>query len=118
ELERARPALTGARVLLCQLEIPLPVVISAAELASRAGVEVVLDPAPARKLPSELLSRLALIRLNSHEAQVVTGHAATDLGGARDAASWLLEQGVRAVVVQAGGEGNLLLTSGGELILP
>ncbi|NJN99481.1 MAG: ribokinase, partial [Anaerolineales bacterium] len=52
DLNRLESSLVGAKVLLLQLEVPLPAVVSAARLARQQGVTVVLDPAPAQPLPA------------------------------------------------------------------
>ncbi len=49
DVEAARAAIESADVLLTQLEIPVAAVERAAEIASAAGVTVMLDPAPARE---------------------------------------------------------------------
>ena len=56
-LERSRDLLTGATLVLLQLEIPLAHVLAAAGRARDAGARVMLDPAPACPLPAELVER-------------------------------------------------------------
>jgi ribokinase len=68
-----RRAIEGADVLLCQLETPLDAVLSAAGHARGAGVRVLLNAAPARVLPSELLALVDLLVVNEHEAAIVAG---------------------------------------------
>jgi len=51
DIERLRPYLQGANLLLMQLEIPLNLVASAAEVAQNMGIQVILDPAPAPTFP-------------------------------------------------------------------
>src|SRR5689334_9647914 len=53
DVARLEDALEGARVLLLQLEVPQPAVLAAALAARRRGATVILDPAPARPIPSE-----------------------------------------------------------------
>jgi ribokinase len=69
-----------ADVLLCQLEIPVQTVIAAARAARDAGTRVVLNAAPARPLPPELLDCLDLLVVNEVEAQTITGAGRDDLG--------------------------------------
>jgi ribokinase len=73
-----RLAIEGADVLLCQLEIPLPTVAQAAAAARTAGTMVVLNAAPARPLPAELLAAVDVLVVNQHEAEVI-GAAALEL---------------------------------------
>jgi len=63
-----RVAIESADVLLCQLETPLPTVAQAAAAARTAGTTVVLNAAPARRLPAELLGAVDLLIVNQHEA--------------------------------------------------
>jgi ribokinase len=48
-------AIEGSAFLLCQLEVPVETVQEAFRLAKAAGVKTILNPAPARRLPEELL---------------------------------------------------------------
>jgi ribokinase len=73
--EPDRAAVEAADVLLCQLEIPLPAVLQAAEWARNAGTTVVLNAAPARSLPVELLDVVDVLVVNQLEAAVIAGLA-------------------------------------------
>ena len=118
DVEAAAEMIQSARVVLCQLEIPLDAVLAACRIARAAGAKTVLDPAPARPLPDELLRLLDVIRPNASEAEGLTGVRVRDRATARQAAEQLLGRGVGAVAVQAGDEGNLLVWAGGECWLP
>jgi ribokinase len=118
DVDAAAGMIQSARVVLCQLEIPLETLLTACRLARAAGARVVLDPAPARPLPDELLRLLDVIRPNSHEAETLTGVKVRDRASARRAAEQLLGRGAGAAAVQAGEEGNLLIWSGGECWMP
>lgn len=61
----------AASMLVCQLEIPLPTVIAAAQAADAAGVPVLLNPSPARQLPVELIEAVSIAVVNRDEAGVV-----------------------------------------------
>jgi len=120
-IEQIRAAATmiqSARILLTQLEVPLEALMLAARLARQAGAKVVLDPSPPISLPDELLRVVSLIKPNAREAEALTGIQVRDRDSARDAAKRLLERGVGAVAVQAGDEGNLIVTTEGEYWFP
>ena len=68
-----RDAVADADALICQLEIPLSSVTEAAGAARAAGTFVVLNAAPARELPAELLGNTDLLVVNRGEAEKVTG---------------------------------------------
>ncbi|WP_326560584.1 ribokinase [Micromonospora sp. NBC_01796] len=78
-------AVRRADVLVTQLEIPLETVLEAATAARAAGTRVVLNAAPARELPAELLDLVDLLVVNEHEAQAVSGAGREDPGALLDA---------------------------------
>jgi len=63
-----RAAISAASHLVMQLEIPLVTVLQAAQAARAAGTAVVLNAAPIRDLPGELLAAVDVLVLNEHEA--------------------------------------------------
>lgn len=114
-VDAASTAITAARVLLLQLETPLPAVQRAAELAQAAGTIVVLNPAPAVPLPSELLARVDYLIPNEHEAALLLGEDIPTRADAGAAAARLREYtGVCAVVITLGEQGAVLAQAEGE----
>ena len=103
-----RRAVAGARVLVTQLETPLSAVGEAAALAREAGVLVVLNAAPARTLPDELLSCVDVLVVNEHEAGHLSGRA-----DPAAAATQLLAL-TRSVVVTLGADGALVADESGQ----
>jgi len=69
----AAAAFDGADAVLLQLEIPLEAVEAAVDVATRAGVPVILNPAPAQRLPTALLKRVRYLTPNQHELAGVLG---------------------------------------------
>lgn len=63
--------ITDYDAVIAQLEIPLDVVIQAAQEAHAAGIPFILNPAPARKLPAALLRLVHTLVPNEHEAAVL-----------------------------------------------
>ena len=96
-----RAAITGASVLVMQLEIPLETVMEAADAAAGSST-VILNAAPIRDLPKELLAKLDVLVVNEHEAAHLQ---AAEPGIA-------LEQLVKAVIVTMGAEGAVLRRAG------
>ena len=96
---------TSASFLLLQLEIPLDTVVAAARLAREQGVGVILDPAPAAALPSELYNLVDILTPNESEAAALAGFAVHEVDSARAAADVLLERGAERVVIKMGALG-------------
>lgn len=110
-VEMLRPyegAIAWADVVICQLETPLPVVCWALEEAHRHGVRAILNPAPVRELPDDLLGLVAYLTPNEGEAAALAGIPIGDMDSARGAGRRLLERGAATVIVTLGGEGALV----------
>jgi len=98
------------RILLLQLEIPLATVEYCAREAGRAGIRVILNPAPAQPLPDSLLRNLWLATPNEIEAETITGISIDDEATAGKAADILCEKGVSNVIITLGERGSYLCT--------
>lgn len=68
------PSLDGFTHLLLQLETPIETVIAYARAARSHSVKVVLNAAPARALPPELLPLIDVLVVNKGELATVSGH--------------------------------------------
>jgi ribokinase len=108
-IERNATAISNARVVLAQLEVPLETIETAARI-SRG--DFCLNPAPARPLPTELLERVDVLVPNRSELSVLSGGGAV-VGNdeAVDVARGLRPQ--RPTVVTLGSDGAVLVE--GEL---
>jgi len=109
DLEAAENALASAAILVLQLEIPQKVVEQAIKVARAHGVIVLLNPAPARRLPPTLLSQVDVLIPNESETALLTGTEVNDIESARRAAAKLRAAGVGTVILTLGGRGALLL---------
>jgi ribokinase len=102
---------SNSGLLLLQLEIPTPTVLRAAKRAREHGMQVILNPAPAKSLPVELLSNVDILIPNESELALLTGLPVTDASSAEVAAKEILKQGVKTVIVTLGSKGALLVTA-------
>jgi ribokinase len=104
-IEAANHAIANTDVVLLQLEIPVASVLYAAKKAFEFGKKVILNPAPAQKLPKELFGYLYLITPNETEAEILTGIKVEDSNSAAKAAEKLIEFGVQNAIITMGAEG-------------
>lgn len=95
----------GISHLLLQLETPLEAVVALARAARDAGVRVVLNAAPARALPDQLLPAVDVLIVNEGELAAVTGHRGS-------VAQCLALLDVPCVVVTLGARGCLARSDG------
>ena len=114
----ARKAIANADTVLMQLETPLETVIETAKIAAKAGVRVILNPAPARRLPAELLRLVTILTPNESEAEMLTGVKVKGRASAFRAAEHLLKQGTQTVIITLGANGALIATKGLAQMIP
>ncbi len=100
-----------AKILLLQLEIPLEIVIHAAQWGRQKGMTVILNPAPASELPAELLSNTDYIIPNETELDLLSGVPVIDISSAEQAAKVMIDQGAKNVIVTLGDRGALFVSS-------
>ena len=81
DVDAAAAVIEDAALLVCQLESPLQVVAYAVAQAHRAGVPVLLTPAPAQPLPVGLAPLLTWLVPNEGEAAVLAGLTGGLAGG-------------------------------------
>jgi ribokinase len=103
-------------LVIMQLEIPLPTVLQILKTAAEAGVDVLLNPAPALELPQEAYAAITHLVVNESEAAILTGRKLQDVE--RDGFEWgvlteeFLRRGVKNVVVTLGAKGAFFASEG------
>ena len=118
DVKKATRVIRSAALLMAQLETPLATVIAAAEAAVKAGVPVILNPAPARPLPNSLLKLISILTPNETEAELLTGIKVTDEAAAAKACAKLRSRGVRTVILTLGSRGAFLAEANGQQLVP
>lgn len=118
DVDKAKKKIKESEIVLMQLEIPLDTVIHAAKMAHKLGKKVILNPAPAAKLPNELYPNLYLITPNESETEILTGVKVTDETTAAEAAEILRERGVDIVIITMGSAGAYIHTDEFKEIIP
>lgn len=106
-------------LFLVQLEIPIDAVAQSLCLAKKAGARTILDPAPARRLPDELLPWVDFLTPNQGEALTLLNDpngAIESFSEAEAAAVRLRRMGPAGVVLKLGSMGCFLAT--GDLCCP
>jgi len=108
-------AISEAGVVLTQLEIPLETVEYLGTLCARLEIPLILDPAPARALPADLLHSVSWLTPNETEiACCVTGMShSSNRRETFEILDALLEQCRNGVVLKMGSRGSYLATKDG-----
>jgi ribokinase len=107
DVEAMRKVFQGASHALFQLETPLDTVAAALALAREEGLATILDPAPAQRLPAEMLAQVDILTPNESEALMLLGRPAARVSpdDAPALAAALLELGPRQVILKLGDQG-------------
>lgn len=74
-VDEAAALIADARVVVCQLEVPVATVLAAARTTTGTFV---LNPAPAQHLPEELLAAVSVLVVNETEYETVLGSPIPD----------------------------------------
>lgn len=118
DVERASSAIAEADAVLAQLEVPLDAVTAALRAARAAGVNAILNPAPAplEPLTADILDSVSLLTPNCAEAGKLLGVA--EVVDPEVAAGDLMALGVGAVALTLGAKGVCLAGPGGCTMIP
>jgi ribokinase len=117
-ITRSFKTIKDAKVLLAQLEIPLETVIYSIELAKKRKMTVILNPAPAQKLPAKLFSMIDYLTPNMNEAALLSGIPVKDLSSAEKAGKALIRKGIKTVIMTLGKKGVLVIDKKDSYHLP
>ncbi|KIT14939.1 ribokinase [Jannaschia aquimarina] len=119
-IEARADTIRAARVFVTQLEQPIDAALAALRIAREAGVETILNPAPAASLPEGTLQLCDYVTPNETEAETLTGLPVETVEEARAAAARLLEMGVAKAAILTLGERGALYHDGetSELVPP
>ncbi|MFB0766097.1 ribokinase [Aeromonas salmonicida] len=117
-VKRHEAMIADAHTLLLQLEVPLESVFEAAKLARSHGTRVVLNPAPAQPLSSELLALVDLITPNQTEAELLTGVKVSDEASAAQTAARFHQMGISDVMITLGSQGVYCSNARQQQLIP
>lgn len=112
DIESMGDIITGADIILMQLEIPVETVNYIAALGTQYNKTVILNPAPACTLSNELLKNITIITPNQTEAEMLTGIKVDDEASALEAAKAMRYKGIQHVIITLGAEGALVYNHG------
>lgn len=98
-------SMAAVDVVLTQGEVPIDVLLAAAETGKKIGAQVILNPAPVREYPRELLKLVDVLVPNEHEAYEMTGMTADNMVDAVEAAQALQDRGPSCVIITRGEKG-------------
>ena len=108
DLENRADLISKADIFVTQLEQPMDAAFKGLEIAKSAGVQTILNPAPAADLPEGLLALCDYITPNETEAEALTGISVATVSEAQKASDRLHEMGVKTPIITLGEKGAFL----------
>jgi ribokinase len=110
-LDQHAEKIRKAGLVLAQLEIPLETVLHLAQLCASANVPLILDPAPAQKLPDSLFPQVTWFTPNETETAFYIGETEKNLDRS---AQQLQAKGIKGVILKLGSKGAFLADEKGS----
>jgi ribokinase len=110
-VEAAAPSITGADVVVTQLEIPIEAAAAALQIARGAGVKTILNPAPAPALPDWTGLEADFVTPNASEARTMLDRADED-SDSEGLGRALLDLGFDTAILTRGEQGAVIVPRG------
>ncbi len=105
DIAKIEPLVKAADILLVQFEVNMDALERVMKIAKDAGVMIVLNPAPARKVSREFLALADVITPNEVEAETFVGFKVENEQDAKRAADVFHEWGIGQVIITMGKSG-------------
>ena len=118
DVDAAAPLLRKANAIVLQFEVPLRTVYHAVQFAKTNNIRCIVNPAPAQPVDFEQLRSVDYFIPNESEAETITGMPVHTAGDAKECAQFLLEKGMRRVIITRGERGCLLVDGESMELLP
>lgn len=100
-IDKHKEIIKSADILITQLEIPVETVEYVLEIAKSNGVKTILNPAPARKINSNILNNVDIITPNETEFEIITGETYSDVKSFENAMiNWQAKHSTRIIVTR------------------
>ena len=116
-IDAARELIEQSDIVVLQLEVPMATVVHAIKLARSLGKTVVLNPAPAAKVPADVLALVDYLIPNEIEAAMLAG-AEVDANDVKALAGALQKQGSDNIIITLGAKGVHAALYGGDHDFP
>ncbi len=116
-IDAARELIEQSDIVVLQLEVPMATVVHAIKLARSLGKTVVLNPAPAAKVPADVLALVDYLIPNEIEAAMLAGPE-VDANDVKALAGALQKQGSDNIIITLGAKGVHAALYGGDHDFP
>jgi ribokinase len=105
DVRASRAAIDNTDIVICQLETPIDSTLEAFKIAKEGKAITILNPAPAREFPEELLRLTDIFVPNEVEATMLLEKSTATVEEAMAVALEFLERGPKRVIITLGSRG-------------
>ena len=116
-IEQYAKVIRKSKLLVVQNEISAEALLAAVDIAYKAGVPIIYNPAPAREVPPEIYIKADCITPNETEAAILTDAAPDKELDVKTAVRALHELGASNVIITLGPKGAAVSAAGGKLTI-
>lgn len=116
DVEKVKNKISRIDYILLQMEIPLETVFKTTKMAAEKGIKVILDPAPANKIPDDVFSKIDVLTPNITEAEQILGINLSK-NNYKKAANLLRKKGIKIVILTLGEKGVYVKSENEEFFL-
>ncbi len=118
-VEKALAEIGQFDILVVQFEIPMETVYSAIKVGSRMGAKVIVNPAPAQVLPSDILALVDYLIPNEFELAILLDRSGMTEKEIHDNIGQIRAFGCKNCIVTLGKNGSMVIDhDGNELHIP
>jgi len=118
EIDSAKSDLVKSNIFLTQLETNYDAVEYAISIASNNKIPIILNPAPAREVSDETLTKVDYLTPNESEASFLCGFSVKNESDMRRAGDFFMKKGVKNVIFTLGEKGAYLVNKEQKKLYP
>lgn len=106
-IDEAEGVIQSCDIVVTQLEIPMDTVEYVLKKAKSMGKYTILDPAPGRILPEEIIENVDLLTPNERELEILSGMDIEDEEDIMKASRKLMDLGAKELIITLGEKGAI-----------
>ncbi|SKA77757.1 ribokinase [Caloramator quimbayensis] len=110
DIDSLKDVIINSNIIIAQFETPVETTIKAFKLAKEHGKITILNPAPARRIPNELIKLSDIIVPNETETEIITGINPADDEKIKTAAKSIIDKGAEFVIITLGSRGAAIVS--------
>lgn len=117
-VDKAEDVIAKSDIVLTQFEVPLDTVSRAMELGREHGAMTICNPAPAKRVPLDILSNVDIITPNETEARILLGLEPDDPISLEILSDRIAGLGVKSAIITMGKKGAMVISEDKREIVP